>query len=80
MIPLVEFAFETAENRAEGGLTSGTINPGVIWVSNSVQLGVEANIPVNSRSGTHVGATIQLWIFIDDLFPKVFGHPIFGAR
>ena len=80
MIPLVEFAFETAENRAEGGLTSGTINPGVIWVSKSVQLGVEANIPVNSRSGTHVGATIQLWIFIDDLFPKIFGHPIFGAR
>jgi len=80
MVPLVEFAMETGENRDERGLTTGTINPGVLWVSRAVQLGVEANIPVNSRSGVHVGVTFQAWIFIDDLFPKVFGHPVFGAR
>lgn len=80
MIPLIEFAFETAENRGEGGITTGTINPGVLWESPLVQLGVEANIPVNSRSGTHVGVTVQAWIYIDDIFPRVFGHPIFGGE
>jgi len=79
MIPLVEFAFETAENRGEGGITTGTINPGVVWESQVVQLGIEANIPINSRSGTHVGVTVQAWIYIDDIFPKAFGHPIFGG-
>jgi len=80
MIPLVEFAMETGENRDERGLTTGTINPGVVWESRQVQLGIEANIPVNSRAGVHVGVTVQAWIYIDDLFPKVFGHPVFGER
>ena len=80
MIPLVEFAFETAENRAGGGLTTGTINPGVLYENPYFQLGVEANIPVNSRSGAHVGVTIQAWIYIDDIFPRAFGHPLFGER
>ena len=80
LIPLVEFAFETAENRAGGGLTTGTINPGVLYENPYFQLGVEANIPVNSRSGAHVGVTIQAWIYIDDIFPRTFGHPLFGER
>lgn len=80
LIPLVEFSFETAENRAGGGLTSGTINPGVLYENPYFQLGVEANIPINSRSGAHVGFTIQAWIYIDDIFPRIFGHPLFGER
>jgi hypothetical protein len=80
MIPLVEFAMATTENRGVGGLTTGTINPGVLYVTNYYELGVEANIPVNHESGAHVGVNVQLWIFIDDLFPQIFGHPIFGER
>ena len=79
MVPLVEFSFQTAENRAQGGLTTGTVNPGVLWDTAYFQLGVEANIPINSRSGAHVGVTIQAWIFIDDIFPRTFGHPLFGG-
>lgn len=79
MIPLVEFALETPENRGERGITTGTVNPGVVWESRVVQLGVEANIPINSRSGAHVGVTVQAWIYIDDILPKVFGHPVFGG-
>jgi hypothetical protein len=80
MIPLVEFAFETPENRSDRGITTGTINPGVVWESRQMQLGVEANIPVNAQSGAHVGVTLQAWIYIDDLFPRIFGNPIFGSR
>jgi hypothetical protein len=80
MIPLVEFSMETGENRDDRGHTTGTINPGVLWESKYFQLGAEALIPVNGESGPHVGFTIQMWIYIDDLFPKTFGHPIFGER
>jgi len=80
MTPVVEFAMQTGENRDQRGLTTGTVNPGVLWDSAYMQIGVEANVPISSRSGTHVGVTVQAWIFIDDIFPSVFGHPIFGDR
>ncbi len=78
MIPLVEFAMATNENRDGRGLTTGTINPGVLWETPYFELGVEAVLPVNGDSGSNVGFILQTWIFIDDLFPKVFGNPIFG--
>jgi hypothetical protein len=78
MIPLVEFSFETGENRDDRGITTGTINPGILWETRHFQLGAEALIPVNHESGDHVGFVIQMWIFIDDLLPKTFGHPLFG--
>jgi hypothetical protein len=80
MVPLVEFAMTTNENRQGRGQTTGTVDPGVLWITDYYELGVEANVPVNAASGAHVGVNLQLWIFIDDLFPKVFGHPLFGAQ
>jgi hypothetical protein len=79
MIPLVEFSMTSPENRG-GGLTTGTVNPGVLYENPYFQLGVEANIPINSHSGAHVGATVQAWIFLDDIFPAIFGHPLFGEQ
>jgi hypothetical protein len=78
MIPLTEFTFSTQENRAGRGHTTGTFNPGVLYESTYFEIGAEALIPVNHESGAHVGVIVQVWIFIDDLFPRVFGHPIFG--
>jgi hypothetical protein len=75
MIPVVEFSMESPLNR---GGTTGTVNPGVLWESRYFQVGVEALIPVNSESGNHVGAAVQIQIYIDDLLPDLFGHPIFG--
>ena len=78
LIPLTEFTFSTQENREGRGHTTGTVNPGVLYENPYFQIGAEALIPVNHDSGAHVGCIVQAWIFIDDLFPKVFGHPIFG--
>jgi hypothetical protein len=49
----------------------------VLWETQNVQVGVEAQIPVNQTTGPNVGATVSVQIYIDDLFPKIFGHPIF---
>ncbi len=76
LIPLVEFALETPLNRAEQGQTTGTINPGVIWAGKYFQIGAEAVIPVNERTGTNVGVIAQLHFFLDDLFPHTIGRPV----
>lgn len=77
MIPLVEFSFETPENRG-GGPTTGTINPGILWETKHFQFGAEAVIPANNATGNEVGAIFQVQIYIDDLLPRIFGHPVFG--
>jgi len=79
MFPLVEFSFTSPENR-DGGPTTGTINPGVLYESTYFQIGAEAIIPANRESGSHVGAVVQLEIFIDDILPKIFGHPLFFGK
>ena len=80
LIPLVEFALETPLNRGETGQTSGTINPGVIWAGKYFQVGMEAVIPINERTGNNVGVIAQLHFFLDDLFPHSLGRPLFGEK
>jgi hypothetical protein len=80
LIPLVEFSCETPLNRGQGGQTTGTINPGVIWSSKYAQFGVEAVIPINDRTGTSVGVIAQLHFYLDDLFPRSLGRPLFVSR
>jgi hypothetical protein len=77
MIPLVEFAFSTPFNRGQNGLATGTINPGVAWAGRYFQLTAEAIIPANNRSGRNVGGVFQIHFFLDDIFPRTIGRPIF---
>jgi hypothetical protein len=81
LIPLVEATMQTpvANTMTSGTITTGTINPGVLWVGNTYQLGVEALIPVNRQSGTHVGVIAQLHLYLDDIDPRGIGRPIFGG-
>jgi hypothetical protein len=76
VIPLVEFAATTPQNRG-GETTTGTINPGFLWEQPDYQIGVEAVIPMNAHTGPDVGAVVSVQIYIDDIFPKIFGHPVF---
>lgn len=80
LIPIVEAQFLTpiANNAGTGINTTGTINPGVIWVGNYFQVGVEAIIPINRTSGNGVGAMAQLHLYLDDIFPTTIGRPLFG--
>ena len=48
-----------------------------MWVGKYAQVGVEAVIPLNQRSGRDIGGFIQLHLFLDDMFPKSFGQPLF---
>ena len=78
LIPLVEAVVTTPLDRGQGGLTTASINPGVIWSGSYCQFGVEAIIPVNARSGSRVGVLAQFHVYLDDLLPGIF-HPLFGG-
>ena len=69
----------SATRSTSGTVTTGTINPGVIWVGQSMQVGLEAVIPVNRQSGTSVGVIGQLHFFLDDIYPQTIGRPIFAS-
>ena len=79
MIPIVEIALERPLNRVDDRRFTGTINPGVLWAGRYVQLGLEAIVPLNRRSGAGVGAVAQLHFFLDDIFPRGFGRPLIGG-
>ena len=81
LIPIVEAQLFTpvANNLGNSSITTGTINPGVIWVGSYFQVGLEAMIPVNRTSGTGVGVLGQLHLYLDDMFPTTFGQPLIGG-
>jgi len=74
---LVEVSFSTAVNRGFGGQTVGTIQPGVIWFGQYVQVGAEAIIPASRLAGHGYGGVVQLHFYLDDIFPNSIGRPLF---
>ena len=79
-IPIIEATLQTpmANTLTSGTMTTGTINPGFLWIGKGFQIGVEALIPINRQSGTNVGVIGQLHFYLDDLDPRGIGRPIFG--
>ena len=81
LIPIVEASFQTpvANNFGTGLATTGTVNPGVIWVGSYFQIGLEAVVPINRASGSGVGMLAQLHLYLDDIFPQTIGQPLIGG-
>jgi len=77
LYPLVELTWSVPT----GGVvmprpTTFQIAPGVIYMADQWQLGVEALIPGNTATGTHVGVIAQFHLFFDDMFPNTLGKPL----
>ena len=80
LIPVVEWSLATQMNNFDGEKrTTGTINPGLIYVGDKFQLTGEAIIPVNRASGDGVGGMGQLHFYLDDIFPQTYGRPLISA-
>jgi hypothetical protein len=76
LIPLVELTWSAPTGGAVAQPTTFTIAPGVIYMADSWQVGVEALIPGNTATGNHVGIIAMFHVFLDDIFPKSLGKPI----
>ena len=77
-VPLVEVVLSKPLDRG-GGPTTGTVNPGILFAGRTMQLGIEAVVPINRRTGGGTGVLVQLHFFLDDLFPNSLGRPLFGG-
>jgi hypothetical protein len=77
LIFVTELNLETPIDRG-GGKTTGTVNPGLLWAGQSIQVSVQAIIPWNRASGNTVGFLAELHFYLDDIFPSGLGRPIFG--
>ncbi len=77
MILVTEFPMETCMSADCKGQVTGTVNPGVVWCGKFMEFGIAAQVPVNSRSGSSVGVLGLVHLYVDDLFPKSIGGPIF---
>jgi hypothetical protein len=82
LVLITEAAFQTPmSNVPPGGqITTGTIQPGVVYMADTWQIALEALIPINGASGHTVGAVGELHFFFDDMFPNSLGKPLFGGH
>jgi len=74
LVPLVEFAFQSRRDAK----TAASVNPGLAYVGDFWQLAAEVVVPLNSEGGRGIGARGQLFVFLDDFMPALFGKPLLG--
>ncbi len=77
MIPIVEFTWSSPASSPSNGSTAWIAAPGVIYLAQWGEVGVEALVPLDHAAGTNVGAVGLVHFFFDDLFPHSIGKPIF---
>ncbi len=81
LVPLVEVNLVSEVANFDGEeRTTGSVNPGVIYVADTFQLAAEAIIPINRASGDDIGVVGQAHFYLDDIFPRTIGKPIFGGN
>jgi hypothetical protein len=79
IFPLVELDLQTAVDRGGRGNTTGTVNPGLVWAGENVQVGIEAVFPINGRTGKTAGVRAFFRVDLDQVLPGL-GRPLFGAQ
>ena len=76
LIPVVEFTWSSPASTPSSQGVTWTAAPGVIYLAQWGEIGLEALIPLNRTTGTTVGAVALVHFFLDDLMPNTLGKPI----
>jgi hypothetical protein len=75
--PLVELAWTSPASKPSGGQpTTYLWGVGVNYTATDYAVGLEALIPGNKNTGSHVGFIAQFHLYFDDMFPHSLGAPI----
>ena len=79
LFPVVEFNFETPVSGPDKRRTTAFANPGLLWAGKYIQLGLEAQVPMNKFSGKNAGVRGLVHLFIDDIWPNIFTWTPWGT-
>jgi hypothetical protein len=76
LTPLVEVAWSSPASKPNQSSTQYLIAAGVNYAADGYAFSVEALIPGNKQTGSHLGVVAQFHLYFDDLFPTSLGKPI----
>lgn len=76
LTPVVELSWSSPASRPNQDQTQYLWGVGVNYTETAYAVGVEALIPGNSATGSHLGVIAQFHLYFDDLFPNSLGKPI----
>jgi hypothetical protein len=76
LTPVVEVAWSSSASRPSQNSTQYLVGVGVNYTADWYGVGVEALIPGNRQTGSHVGVIAQFHLYFDDLLPHSLGKPI----
>jgi hypothetical protein len=80
MTPIVETLVVAPTRNLGGNTTAVVVAPGVTYLGEGWQFGIEARVPANSAAGHGVGVLAQFSLSFDYFFPDTIGKPLFSAQ
>jgi hypothetical protein len=76
LTPVVELAWSSSATRPSQDSTQYLWGIGVNYTATNYAFGLEALVPGNKETGSHLGVIAQFHLYFDDLFPHSLGKPI----
>ena len=76
LTPVVEVAWSSPASKPNMTNTQYLIGAGINYTATNYGVTVEALIPGNKQTGSHLGVIAQFHLYFDDLFPTSLGKPI----
>jgi hypothetical protein len=76
LTPVVEVAWSSPASKPNQSSTQYLIGAGINYTAQNYAVTVEALIPGNKQTGSHLGVIAQFHLYFDDMFPNSLGKPI----
>ena len=76
LTPVVEMAWSSPASKPTQNVTEYLFGVGLNYTAQAYAVSVEALIPGNKQTGSHLGVIAQFHLYFDDLFPNSLGKPI----
>ena len=76
LTPVVELAWSSSASAPTQNTTQYLWGVGLNYTSGSYGIAVEALIPGNRQTGSHLGVIAQFHLYFDDLLPRSLGRPL----
>jgi len=76
LTPVAELAWSSPASKPTQSSAQYLFGIGVNYTAQAYALAVEALIPGNRQTGSHVGVIAQFHLYFDDLFPNSLGKPV----